>query len=244
VETYVDERLPSSQWDYLGLIRWAERKFAFNKGTKTPDGRTIEPPPEFALDEADIQGRSRRQTEEKLIAKAKAAYDRRERDIGAPAMREIERFVQHDVIDKKWKDHLRDMDHLKEGIHLRAHAQKDPKLEYKREGYNLFMDMMVAIYEEVTDLVLKVKPIRTDWVDELAARWDIASEGQGEIGGGLGVAAAEMARASERSPDAEFRPVETIKREGPKVGPNDPCPCGSGKKYKKCCMRRKRAAAR
>ena len=173
------------------------------------------------------------------MAKVKAAYERRERDIGAPAMREIERFVQHDVIDKKWKDHLRDMDHLKEGIHLRAHAQKDPKIEYKREGYSLFMEMMVAIYEEASDLILKVKPIRMNWVDELASRWEISSEGQVEIGGGLWAGAAAMAQAAERSPDGQFKPVETIRLDRPKVGPNAPCPCGSGKKYKKCCMRKR-----
>jgi len=240
VETYIDESLPASEWDWRGLIRWAERKFGFNRREKRPDGRPAEKPPvEFTLRKEEIDGRSRAEVEEKLLAKVRAAYELRERQFGEAAMREIERFIQLDVIDKKWKDHLRDMDHLKEGIWLRSYAQRDPKLEYKREGYNLFRDMMVAMYEEVTDLILKVEPIRAGAEAELASRWKVASEGRGELGG-FGEGSKAMEEASEHG--GEFKPVETIRRDKPKIGPNEPCPCGSGRKYKKCCMRKRGGA--
>jgi preprotein translocase subunit SecA len=126
------------------------------------------------------------------------------------------------------------MDHLKEGIYLRAHAQKDPKLEYKREGYAMFREMMIAMYEEVTDLVMRARPIRTEAVmADLAERWAIASEEHAEAQSGLGQASAEMAAQSERG-GSEWKPIETIRHDKPKIRPNDKCPCGSGKKYKKC----------
>jgi preprotein translocase subunit SecA len=234
VSTYVDERLPQSEWDWHGLLRWAERKFGFNRREKRADGRPAETRPELRLEREELQDRSTRGVEAKLLAKVRSVYEAREREYGQGAVRELERFVQLDVIDKKWKDHLRDMDHLKEGIWLRSYAQKDPKIEYKREGYNLFMEMMVAIYEEVTDRVLRETPIRlpAEVEQALAERWQISEEGRGDLGG-FGEGTKEMAAASEHG-GSEWKPVETYRREGRKIRPNEPCPCGSGKKYKRC----------
>jgi preprotein translocase subunit SecA len=233
VDTYINESLPSSEWDWFGLTRWAERKFGFNHQARRADGKLPEKiAPEMKLDKAELDAKSSRKVEENLVVKVRKAYEAREKEFGQNPMREIEHFIQLDVIDKKWKDHLRDMDHLKEGIWLRSYAQKDPKLEYKREGYGLFREMMVAMYEEVTDLVLKVLPIRKEDEAELANRWNIQEEGRGDIGG-FGEGTKEMAAQSEHG-GSEFKPVETIRRDKPKVKPNEPCPCGSGKKYKKC----------
>jgi preprotein translocase subunit SecA len=234
VATYVDERLPQSEWDWHGLVRWAERKFGFNRREKRPDGRPVETGPELRLEREELQDRSTRGVEGKLLGKIRAVYEAREREYGETACRELERFIQLDVIDKKWKDHLRDMDHLKEGIWLRSYAQKDPKIEYNREGYNLFTERMVAIYEEVTDRVLRETPIRlpAEVEQALAERWQISEEGRGELGG-FGEGTKEMAAASEHG-GSEWKPVETYRREGRKIRPNEPCPCGSGKKYKRC----------
>jgi len=241
VETYIDERLPAEEWDWFGLVRWAERKFGFNWREKRPDGVPLEVKPELKLGKEHLESRTTAEIEEKLTARVTAVYEAREGKFGAASMRELERFVQLDVIDKKWKDHLRDMDHLKEGIYLRSYAQKDPKLEYKREGYNLFREMMVAMYEEVTDLILKLQPIRVDSVmQELADRWAASEEGRGKMED-LGAGSRAMQEASEQGGEG-FRPVQTIRRDGPKVRPNDRCPCGSGKKYKKCCMRKRGGA--
>ncbi|MHC5054742.1 MAG: preprotein translocase subunit SecA [Planctomycetota bacterium] len=223
VDTYISESLPQADWDWYGLERWAKRKFG------------------LAVDRKDVEARYAREVEGKLAARVKEAYEAREKQYGEVAIRELERFIQLDVIDKKWKDHLRDMDHLKEGIYLRSYAQKDPKLEYKREGYALFREMMVAMYEEVTDLILRAQPIRTEAVmQDLAERWAISSEEHAEATSGLGEASREMAAQSEHG-GSEWKPVQTIRRDKPKIRPNDPCPCGSGKKYKKCCARRNRA---
>jgi preprotein translocase subunit SecA len=238
VATYVDESLPSSEWDWFGLMRWAERKFGFNFQHRRSDGKMPERVvPEMKLVRGDVEANSARLVEKKLLVKVTAAYEAREREYGSEPMREIEHFIQLNVIDSKWKDHLRDMDHLKEGIWMRQYAQKDPKLEYKREGYALFREMMVAMYEEVSDLILKVTPIRKEDATALEERWQIGAEGRGEVGG-FGAASQEMAAQSEHG-GADFKPVETIRRDKPKVGPNDPCPCGSGRKHKKCCMRRR-----
>jgi len=223
VDTCVNESQPQTEWDWYGIERWAKRKFGLAVGRK------------------DIEARYAREVEGKLFAKVKEAYELREKEFGEVAIRELERFIQLDVIDQKWKDHLRDMDHLKEGIYLRAHAQKDPKLEYKREGYAMFREMMISMYEEVTDLIMRARPVRTEAVmEDLADRWAISSEEHEEAQSGLGQASAEMAAQSEHG-GSEWRPVETIRRDKPKVRPNDPCPCGSGKKYKKCCARKARA---
>jgi preprotein translocase subunit SecA len=223
VDTYISESLPQADWDWYGLERWSKRKFGLE------------------IDRKEIEARYAREVEAKLLAKVTEAYEAREEAYGEVAIRELERFIQLDVIDKKWKDHLRDMDHLKEGIYLRAHAQKDPKLEYKREGYAMFREMMIAMYEEATDLVLRAQPIRTEAVmKDLAERWSISSEEHAEAQSGLGEGSREMAAQSEHG-GSEWKPVETIRRDKPKVRPNDPCPCGSGKKYKKCCARRNRA---
>ncbi len=223
VDTYIKESLPQADWDWYGLERWAKRKFGLE------------------LDRTDINVRYAREVEDYIVAKVKEAYETREKQYGEVAIRELERFLQLNVIDDKWKNHLRDMDHLKEGIYLRAHAQKDPKLEYKREGYAMFREMMIAMYEEVTDLVLRAQPIRNEAVmQDLAERWSISSEEHADAASGLGEATREMAAQSEHG-GSEWKPIETIRRDKPKVKPNDPCPCGSGKKYKKCCARRNRA---
>jgi preprotein translocase subunit SecA len=141
---------------------------------------------------------------------------------------DLERYVLVQIFDTAWKDHLYAMDHLKESIMLRAYAEKDPKIEYKHEGYRMFSQMLQGVAERVTDIIFKVRlqageRTRNVWGGGRASH---DQAGQFEM--------AQRQRAAAMAPQGEQK-VKTIKQDQPKVGRNDPCPCGSGKKYKKCC---------
>jgi preprotein translocase subunit SecA len=141
---------------------------------------------------------------------------------------DLEKYVLVQVYDSTWKDHLYAMDHLKDSIWMRSWAEKDPKTEYKREGSRMFEEMLDSIEDRVTDIVFKVHL-------EAGARarsvWNVSATSHDEVGQ---FAMAERQRAAAQAPQGEQK-VRQIKLEQPKVGRNAPCPCGSGKKYKKCC---------
>jgi preprotein translocase subunit SecA len=144
-----------------------------------------------------------------LIDEALAHWQAREEELGLENMRDLERFILLRVVDSKWMDHLDAMDQLRTGIGLRAYGQKDPLVEYKFEAYNMFQEMIDAIQEDVVRYLYKVRLVP----QEHERRVKHIAENRGE--------------------EAPRTPV----RVGPKVGRNDPCPCGSGKKYKRCCGR-------
>jgi preprotein translocase subunit SecA len=141
---------------------------------------------------------------------------------------DLEKYVLLQVYDSTWKDHLYSMDHLKDSIWMRSWAEKDPKTEYKREGSRMFEEMLNTIEDRVTDIIFKVHL-------EAGARarsvWNVSQTTHDEVGQ---FAMAERQRAAAQAPQGEVK-VKQIKLEQPKVGRNAPCPCGSGKKYKKCC---------
>jgi len=141
---------------------------------------------------------------------------------------DLEKYVLVQVYDSTWKDHLYSMDHLKSSIWMRSWAEKDPKTEFKREGSRMFEEMLETIEDRVTDIIFKVHL-------ESGARarnvWNVSQTSHDEVGQ---FAMAERQRAAAQAPQGEVK-VKQIKLEQPKVGRNDPCPCGSGKKYKKCC---------
>ena len=141
---------------------------------------------------------------------------------------DLEKYVLIQVFDAAWKDHLYNMDHLKDSIWMRSWAEKDPKTEYKREGYRMFNEMLANVESRVTDIIFKVHL-------EAGARarsvWNVSQTVHDQVGQ---FAMAERQRAAAQAPQGEAK-VKQVKLEGPKVGRNDPCPCGSGKKYKKCC---------
>jgi len=141
---------------------------------------------------------------------------------------DLEKYVLLNVYDSAWKDHLYSMDHLKSNVWMRSFAEKDPKTEYKREGFRMFDEMLETIEDRVTDIVFKVHL-------EAGARarsvWNVSQTTHDEVGQ---FAMAERQRAAAQAPQGESR-IKQIRLEHPKVGRNDPCPCGSGKKYKKCC---------
>jgi preprotein translocase subunit SecA len=155
-----------------------------------------------------------------------------------PEMRRMERQVLLQIVDDAWKNHLLTMDHLRSSVGLKGYAQMDPKVEYKREGMKLFESMWESIGERVTDLIFRMESslnedfIRSTWV-EGQARHDSA-----QTASGMHSSDSPGQRAAETSNQGEDLPPETIRNSGPRVGRNDPCPCGSGKKYKACHMRK------
>jgi len=141
---------------------------------------------------------------------------------------ELERYVLLQIYDATWKDHLYAMDKLKGNIGLRAFAEKDPKIEYKREGFRMFQEMLSNIREKVTDIIFKAE---LDSAESTRSVWNISAASHAEY------ERFQAQQQAAQAPQGEAAVVKTIKLDRPKVGRNDPCPCGSGKKYKKCCGR-------
>jgi preprotein translocase subunit SecA len=137
-------------------------------------------------------------------------------------MRQLEKFVLLQTIDQLWKEHLLNMDHLKEGIGLRGYGQRNPLQEYQKEGFEMFEEMMTAIHADAVQKVFTVQAVRAEDISRLEQRRRPQPAQMTMSGGG---------EASARPPQAKSAGP---RRDAPKVGRNDPCPCGSGKKYKKC----------
>jgi preprotein translocase subunit SecA len=151
----------------------------------------------------------------RLLEDAESAYKKREEELGAEVLRELERKVLLSVLDRKWREHLYEMDYLQEGIGLRAMAQRDPLVEYQREGYELFSAMMDAIKEELASLVFNV---------------EVTVGGDGSQVTARGVEDKPTQKAPLRYSAADENGVVT----SGDVSRNSPCPCGSGKKFKRC----------
>ncbi|MCY2928453.1 MAG: SEC-C metal-binding domain-containing protein [Planctomycetota bacterium] len=142
-------------------------------------------------------------------------------------MTELERYILLQIYDSSWKDHLLAMDHLKSGIGLRGYAEQDPRVAYKREGSRQFREMLSGVQEKVTDMIFKV---RLTAQTQMSSVYQISNMVHEQLSG-YDHLARDMA---DQQAAAGPQRVETIVREAPRVGRNDPCPCGSGKKYKKC----------
>src|SRR5690348_3017301 len=155
-----------------------------------------------------------------LIEKAKARYEDKEKLFGTQMIRWLERHITLDIVDAQWKDHLLSLDHLKEGIGLRGYGQVDPLVEFKKEGFTLFEDMMDRIDTETVRFLYLMQPARPEEEAKQIERRQRRAQQELQLQTG-----AEKAEAPKQV------------RTGAKIGRNDPCPCGSGKKYKKCCSR-------
>ena len=219
ISDYVPPQSLPEQWDLAGLQEYLKSEFNLDV-------------PVVQWSEEDERFHEE-QLRERLQALHREAYEEKVEQAGSELMRRFEKQVMLQVLDTRWKEHLQSMDHLRRGIHLRGYAQKNPKQEYKREAFELFQNLLANIKADVTRILSHVQVRRPEEVEELERQRREALE-------------REKATAASRhdSPDAatgeqeaaapasEGRPV---RREGPKVGRNDPCPCGSGKKYKQCC---------
>ncbi len=156
----------------------------------------------------------------KLQELALAKYDEKEQDIGNNDLRELERVVMLKVVDQKWMDHIDAMDELKDGIGLRAYGQQDPVVKYRIEGMDMFEEMVLDIKHDVVKILMNLRK-----------QEDVKREEAAKITG----AALQAINSLDNGEQIKSEVNKTVVNEGPKVGRNDPCPCGSGKKYKNCC---------
>jgi preprotein translocase subunit SecA len=177
---------------------------------------------------------------EAIVKAAEEFYRRKEEQIGPELMGQLEKMAMLQVIDSKWRDHLREMDDLKEGIHLRGYGQKDPLVEYKTEAFKMFMELMQQIADEVVKIVFTYFPERPEQLPVQRTRRPLRREElvmthESALGAGFQANREPIPAAAGQPQQAGPRPQKTQPiRVGEKVGRNDPCPCGSGKKYKNC----------
>jgi preprotein translocase subunit SecA len=218
------------EWDLAGLLQDMNSLY----------------PSQVQLDELQGQHWAREELIEEFQDDARDAYAAKEEELGAEVMREIERYLVLQVVDARWREHLDAMEYLREGIHLRAMAQKDPLSEYRAEGHTLFQELTATIREEVLRYLFHVEIER-----EEAERLTPAAANGGRDGnlvyeheslagadaiaaaGGAAGAVAPAATAGGATATA-VAPQQRVASDEEKIGRNDPCWCGSGKKYKKC----------
>ncbi len=211
VKRYVPPESVEEQWDVPGL-----------EGALASEFQLQAPVGEWLKGDPDVTDATLR---ERLGDAALAQYTAKEAQVGAELMRQFERSLMLQTLDQHWRDHLANLDHLRQGIHLRGYAQKNPKQEYKREAFELFSDMLDRIKQDVVKIVLTVQvrtPEDVQAVEEAPAVSNVRYQ-HADYDEALAAAAAD--------PPAAAPPFV---RAGGKVGRNDPCPCGSGKKYKHC----------
>ena len=197
-------------------------------------------------------------TEDKLMEDVKSAfrrlYDQKEAEIGAERMREVERMILLRVVDNRWMDHIQAMDDLKDGIGLRALGQMDPAAAYSKEGFDMFEEMIGDIQQDTVrycyNVTVNTRTERRSVIGRgegrkddfhgdaasLAKRAASGNSGMPDGGQGAGGYGRQMPGAAPKPEEPHKQ--ETVRRQAPKVGRNDPCPCGSGKKYKNCCMKK------
>jgi preprotein translocase subunit SecA len=250
--TFIDLRCPEkthpSTWDWNGL----ETDILTQFGVK--------------IRQEELRNLDRRQAEEEIYQQLVKKYQEKEEMVGSELMRETERMIMLNVIDNQWKDHLLSMDHLKEGIGLRGYGQKDPLVEYKKESFVLFQDMMDRIEDETARYLFFLQrrdggdaaqavPYPEVWADDDEEEEEpeavtVAAQDPGLTQRQLAQRAAQnsmldLTRTIERRKEKEMAALQFVGGEASakkqpvlaqkKAGRNDPCPCGSGKKYKKCC---------
>jgi preprotein translocase subunit SecA len=179
------------------------------------------------------------QIEASLLEGAVKSYQTKEGQLTAELMRQLEKSVLLQIIDSKWKDHLYAMDNLREGIGLRAYGQRDPLVEYQHEAYILFTDMVEAIKQESVEMLLKVQLMRREPKPARgileAIPQKLVHETTSALAGAPSKSDPQPEGAGAPSVKSSLGGPQPVHRQTPKVGRNDPCPCGSGKKYKKCC---------
>jgi len=197
--TFADEKVLPEEWDHNGISEAVFKQFNFRMHN---------------LSGGNPEGMTREGLEQLINDEAMAVYNEKEKLIGSEDFRHLERVIMLQTVDNLWKDHLLSMDHLKEGIGLRGYAQQNPLMVYKKEGFELFQDMISRVKEEIVNIMFRIQISEPEKIEEIRKPKE---QKLMFSGGDEGVA---------RKP---------VKREENKVGRNDPCPCGSGKKYKKCC---------
>ncbi len=215
IDTFVPPQSLEEQWDVPGLEDAIEGEF----GLKLPLRTWLEQ--DDSLHEETLR--------ERIVAELEAAFAAKEAQVGAPVMRHFEKAVMLQVLDTQWKEHLANMDYLRQGIHLRGYAQKNPKQEYKREAFELFGAMLERVKHETITLLSKVQFRSEQDVEAVEAQRRAPQQMEFQH-----AEASALSGPGEAEPQGEAEKAEPFVREGRKVGRNEPCPCGSGKKYKHC----------
>jgi len=233
IERFAGAQVDAEEWDLDALAREVERVFGFEQEQ---------------LDALKLDEMNSDEVGDALWAAIKKSYEDKEQLVGAELLRRVERDIMLQIVDEQWKDHLYSLDHLKEGIGLRGYGQRDPLVEYKRESFDLFTAMKERIEEAMVRYVMWLRPVMNEQAPAqprpVARRPTAMTMNKAEAASAFGTArpapaAVAAASASGRQAPVPARTggddvVKTVRREEPKVGRNDPCPCGSGKKYKKC----------
>lgn len=195
VNSYTGSEDIPDYWNLEGLIGYVEQVYV-------PEGT-------LSFTKDDLQTLTKKELKEKLLEIAHEQYEAKREELGDEMMANVQRIILLKVVDRKWMDHIDNMDQLRQGIGLRAYAQTDPVIAYKNEGYNMYEEMLGAIGEDVIKLLFHVK-VETKLEAKQEAVPMSTNRDEGEA-------------------------PKTVVRKGDKIGRNDPCPCGSGLKYKKCC---------
>ena len=215
IDTYIPPQSFHENWNAEGLTQTLQTEF----------GQTIKVNEWVAHDDEITEDTIRA----RVIEGLEAGYAAKEAQVGSEVLRQFERAVMLQVLDGHWKEHLAAMDHLRQGIHLRGYAQKDPKQEYKREAFDMFAKMLQALMRDVVGILSKVEVRARDDVENLERQREAAAIEQQQIH------ESATAFAADESPVAGAHPAALpFVRPVAKVGRNDPCPCRSGKKYKQC----------
>jgi preprotein translocase subunit SecA len=233
IDTHCGRDMDVEEWDLEALKREASRVFGLDAT-------------DFAA--VGFEGKSSQEIQDALWARIVWSYEEKERLVGRELLGRVERDIMLQIVDAQWKDHLYSLDHLKEGIGLRGYGQRDPLVEYKKESFDLFQDMKARIDEETVRYLWLLRPVSADQaparrpaarraapvvLSEPGDRMPAFAGARAAAGSGALAAAAAVSRKPARV-GGDDAGVRTVRREEPKVGRNDPCPCGSGKKYKKC----------
>jgi preprotein translocase subunit SecA len=217
IDIYIQPQSMEEQWDVPGLEKALEAEF----GQPMPVQQWLD-------DDDSLHEESLR---EKIERELENTYKEKEAVVGADTMRHFEKAIMLKVLDDQWKDHLSTMDHLRQGIHLRGYAQKNPKQEYKREAFELFSAMLDRMKTEVVSIIAKVQIRAESDVEAVEeqrraqAPMSFQHQEASAMGGGEAEGEAPEQAAAQKKP---------FVRPDRKVGRNEPCPCGSGKKYKQC----------
>jgi len=211
VNTYIPQQSLEEQWNVSGLESAMEDEFGVKLDIKS-----------WLKDDDSLHEETLR---EKLLKEVEVSYKQKEDESGSEVIRHIEKAVMLQVLDHQWREHLATMDQLRQGIHLRSYAQKNPKQEYKREAFQLFIDLLERMKREVVTVLSRVQ-VRSE--EEVEA---LEEQRRREIEGDMSFQHDEVPAMGDDASEEEHAPFV---RDGRKVGRNEPCPCGSGKKYKQC----------
>ncbi|OGR17238.1 MAG: preprotein translocase subunit SecA [Desulfobacterales bacterium GWB2_56_26] len=206
VEEFYQDKLDSNEWD------WPEFKERM--------GEVFHNVPEWP--EEELTGLKLENFRAKVLDFVKQAYQKQDEINGPETQRQIEKLILLQIVDSHWKDHLLSMDHLKEGIGLRGYGQKNPLNEYKREGFELFKNMVETVKSQIVSNMMRVRVVREDDVERMEEERRRKQE-------------QEKLRLNKGAAGEEPQPPKPVRRDGDKTGRNALCPCGSGKKYKRCC---------